>query len=49
MTLLRFLGKAALATNLTYRILVTSLLIAGTAYEFYKHQQRYLKLKAPHE
>lgn len=46
MTLLRFLGRAALATNLTYRILITSMLIAGTAYELYKQHQR---LKAPHE
>lgn len=37
MTLLRFLSKAALATNLTYRVMMTSLLIVGTAYEMYKH------------
>lgn len=44
MPLLRFLAKTAMATNLTYKILMTSLLIAGTAYEVYKRAPR-----APHE
>ena len=53
MFLLKLLTKAALATNLVYRVLVTSLLIAGTMYEVYKHfkhqqvvQQK--RLAAPH-
>jgi hypothetical protein len=33
MTILKFLAKAAMATNLTYKVLITSLLIAGTVYE----------------
>lgn len=49
MMFLKFLGRAALATNLTYRILVTSLLIGGLAFEAYKQYDRSKRLKALHD